>query len=320
MCAASPARNSRPLVGGYQGQVCPAGLADEEDPHRLGAEHPVPQATALVDRRGVGAAVAGHRDGRPGAGGELVGGVDAVNAAAGSAPSAAHARRVRRVVQVGVDFPEGGVPGQRPGERDVDREAAQCLADVGAVGDHVNEPVGASGGDQLDQITGQRGFGRCAWAPQPRQRGQRHRSVEEQQRDDDRGDDEGVAPGEFVLALGDLPRPVIRPARGMNFPASAAEQCVVDGDLDRGVEWQQPAHDQLQQGQAELIRAPAGGGEKPMRPAVMPDRAHTGGGEHRCRKNEAHRALAQATDPEAAAAGARPRCGPARGRTPRLTG
>src|SRR4051812_31866739 len=56
-----------------------------------------------------------------------------------------------------------------------------------------------------------------------------------------------------------------------HFLAGAFEQGVVDSDGDRRSRRQQPIHDQVDQHQPYRVGAPAGRGEEPMRPRVMPD-------------------------------------------------
>lgn len=133
--------------------------------------------------------------------------------------------------------------GEQP---EVGQQLTQGFADVGAVGDHVNSAVTPRHGDEPDQFLGQRGLGRPARVPEPGQHGQRDRPFEERQLNDDRGNDAGVASGEFVLTRGDLSGAVVGPARGPYFPAMPAEQVVVHGESDRGASGHKPTDDQTQ--------------------------------------------------------------------------
>src|SRR3954467_5046380 len=61
------------------------------------------------------------------------------------------------------------------------------------------------------------------------------------------------------------------PGDTAHFFSGAFEQGVVDSDGDRRSRRQQPIHDQVDQHQPYRVGAPAGRGEEPMRPRVMPD-------------------------------------------------
>ena len=238
---------------------------------------PVPQAATFVDGHLGGAAVAGEGHRVTGCGGELVGGADLRASGAGPAPPPAQARRI---VQVGVDLPESGVARQRPGRRHRRRQVTKGLAHIRAVGHDVDHPVAAGSGDQGDQLASHRGLGRPSRSPQPCQHRECDRPLEKRQLDHDRRDDEGVASGEFGLAGRDLAGSVVGPARGMDLTAPAPKQCVIDRHGDRRPGRGQPANDQPQHDQAEVVGTPAGGGEEPVRPAVMPHTGHPRRGQH----------------------------------------
>jgi hypothetical protein len=141
------------------------------------------------------------------------------------------------------------------------------------------------GGDHLDHFPGQHRFGRPVTAPQPDQHRQRDGPVQERQGDHDRGDDEGVAAGEFLVALGHLQRAVVAPVRRIDAAAAAAEQGAVNGDHQRCADWNQVADDQPQHGAAHGVRVPARGGEEPVRPAVMPHPGQPCAGQHAARRS-----------------------------------
>jgi hypothetical protein len=133
---------------------------------------------------------------------------------------------------------------------------------------------------RLDQLASEHGLRGSGLAPQACQHRQCDRSVQERQGDHDRGDHEGIAAGEFLVALDDFQRPVIGPMRGMDSAAGAAEQGVVNDNHRRCVDRHQIADDQPQHGQPDRIGLPAGGGEEPVRPAVMPHPGQPGAGQH----------------------------------------
>ena len=266
-------------VGGEQDQPA-AGIGDRDDADRAGPEHPGPQAAALADGHGGGRAVPGYRGSTARAGGGKLG--RRADPGAPGARPAPPAAAGRRVVQLGVHLIQAGMAGQRPGQRDPGREAAQLGADIGAVRRHVHDPPAARGrgGDQLDQLTGQGRPGRPAPAPQPGGHRQRHRPAQERQLRDDRRDHERVAARDLLPALRHLQRPVIGPARGEDLAAGPAEHGVIDRDHDRGAGRDQPAGRQPQHRQPDRISAPGRSGEEPVRPAVMPHPAQPGPGQH----------------------------------------
>jgi hypothetical protein len=59
------------------------------------------------------------------------------------------------------------------------------------------------------------------------------------------------------------------PCDAEHLATGAFEQGVIDHHGDRGSLRQQPIHDQGEQGEADRVGAPAGGGEEPVRPRVM---------------------------------------------------
>jgi hypothetical protein len=127
-------------------------------------------------------------------------------------------------------------------------------------------------GDVLDQLPTEGGLGRPAAAPQPGQHRQRDRPVQERQVYHDRGDHEGVAAGRLAAVGGSLVTRR-RPSARRALCARTAEHCVVDRDHHRGPGRNQPADDEAEHHRRHLVGAPPGGGEEPVRPAVMPHRA-----------------------------------------------
>jgi hypothetical protein len=125
-------------------------------------------------------------------------------------------------------------------------EAAQLGAQIGAVGDDVYGAAARVGGDRLDELAGDDGLGRPPFAPQPGQHRECNRPVQERQGDHDRGDDEGVAAGEFRVAFGHFRGAVVDPVRGIDPTAGTSEERVVDGDQERRADRQQMADDHAQ--------------------------------------------------------------------------
>jgi hypothetical protein len=64
--------------------------------------------------------------------------------------------------------------------------------------------------------------------------------------------------------------PVVAPPGPGHPPTRPAKQGVIDGQHDRRIRRQQPPHHQRRQHQPHPLRRPAGPGEDPVRPAVMP--------------------------------------------------
>ena len=70
------------------------------------------------------------------------------------------------------------------------------------------------------------------------------------------------------------------PGHAEHLLTRASEQGVIDRDGDRRTGGQQPGNDQVSQGQPDLVGAPAGGGEEPVRPTVMPEAFQPGAQQH----------------------------------------
>ncbi len=156
-------------------------------------------------------------------------------------------------------------PGEHPGA-------------VGGVGDQVDPPVGEPLGDEIDQVTGQIGFG--ALTSLDRQAGQhrqRHRPRTERQRHHDRGDHPVVPEPQLELPSRGA---VVEPADPVHLLPAAAEQSVIDHDRDRCARRQQVSDDQLSHPQPELVGAPPGRGEEPVRPGVVPHPGQTRPAQH----------------------------------------
>ncbi len=144
----------------------------------------------------------------------------------------------------------------------------QGFADVGGVADQVDGPVAEVDDGQVEQFAGQlqRGVVGVAGGPQAGQDRQAHRPAQEREVDDDADHDPAVAPGGPVAAGAVA---VVVPGRAVQLWAAAAPQGVVDRQHDRGAGRDQRLGDEVQQDQAELVRAPACGGEEPVGQVVV---------------------------------------------------
>jgi hypothetical protein len=159
-------------------------------------------------------------------------------------------------------------------------EPPQLGAQVRAISNHVHRAATRMGGDRLDQLAGDDGLGRTAPAPQPGQHRQRNRPAQKRQRDDDRGDHESVATGQFCVAFGHFRGAVVGPVRGINPTAATSEQSVVNGNQQRRAEWHEMAHHEPQHREPDHVGVPAGIGKEPVRPAVVPHPGQPGTGQH----------------------------------------
>ncbi len=130
-------------------------------------------------------------------------------------------------------------------------------------------PAGQGGGEPGDGLGGEAepGGGGGVLADEAGQHRQAHRPVEHGQGHHDADDNPVVAVPDLVGAFRGT---VVEPAGRPHLLPRPVEQGVVDGDEHRGVVDDQQAHDEAGQCQADLVRAPAGGREEPVRPVVRP--------------------------------------------------
>ena len=145
---------------------------------------------------------------------------------------------------------------------------------------------GSAGRQRAGHLPGQcqpgRGGGLDVLVHQSGQYRQRHRAGAERQRHDDGADDPVVAQPDLMRALG---RAVVEPADGVHLRPGPVKQRVVDRRQHRLAGRDQQRHDQPREGQAEILAAPAGMGEEPVRPVMPPH-----GGQPRPGQHAAHRA------------------------------
>src|SRR5450755_726066 len=255
------------LVGG--------GLAvavfDQDDPDRVGAPDPEPEAGDLGGARGDGGAVPVDQGVGPGVvlvglGGDIGGGADAFAAQSGSA--AFPAGRRCGVVEHGVAAGSGG-------EGDVAAEAGEVSGAVGGVADEVNCSGGEGFCDLVEEVAAEVGFAAATFDAQGEQDGQCDRASAERQGDHDRQDDPAVAVADLLGAGGGA---VVPPGRGEDFRSAPPGQGFVDGEQDRRVGREQQVHDQGGQDQADLPDVPAGAREEPV--GVVPHTGQAGAGQH----------------------------------------
>ena len=173
---------------------------------------------------------------------------------------------------------------QPAGPGDPTVHIAQAFPHVGGVADHVHDPVGVAGGDQLGQLAGVRDLPGVPGSPQPGQHRQAHRAGQKRQLHDDAGHDPAVAEPDGFRALRGA---VVMPRRPEDFLPGPFEQCVVDRDRERSACREQSGHDQIGQGQSERVTRPAGVGEQSVRAAVMPHLIQPGTGEHSTHRSAA---------------------------------
>ncbi len=272
-------RGGRGSVGADQGQVV-AGLglvADEHDGDRAGAEDRVPQAGDGGGLDGGGLAVAGDGDrsercggGERGEGGEPVAFLPGPPAPAGAGRRQPMQRRV---------LAQPGGPG------DAGQELLQLAAGVGRVSDHVDVAAGQRAGDGSGHAAGQPQPGRGAGAldDQLGQHRDGHRPAEGRQPHDHGRDHPIVAVPRF---RGPRRGAVVEPRCRPHLLAAPLEQGVVDRHDDRLACGDQQRHHQPGDGQAQLVRAPPGAGEEPVRPVMAPQPGKARPGQH-----AAHRPL-----------------------------
>ena len=252
-------------VGGDQGQVIAAGsapVADQDQADGAGVPGPVPQAGDLGDVLDVRPLAGGDGDRGPGrGGGDVAGGAEP--AALGAGPAAAAGARRRQVIQHRVARDPAG-----PGH--AGRQGAQRRAVIGGAGHDMYHPAGEGQGELADQGRGRlRLAGALALAGQvqPGQHRQADLAGAERQPDQDGRGDEAVAVAELVLRRGAA---VMLPAGAVHLATGPAEHRVIDGHAQVRAGRQHQQHDQLRDGQAELIDLPAGPGEEVMRPVMRP--------------------------------------------------
>ncbi|HKS50075.1 MAG TPA: hypothetical protein VJT49_34200 [Amycolatopsis sp.] len=134
-------------------------------------------------------------------------------------------------------------------------EPGEGAATIGYVGHDMDDAVGEVLGDGVDEIAGQVRLGAASLDRQRRQHRQRDRAGQERRPHHERGDDPVVTEAQLRFSRG---RAVMKPARGVNFLAPAAEKGVTD--RDRRARGQQPGHSG--QRQINLPWIPACGGKK----------------------------------------------------------
>ena len=255
-------------------------IAHQDHAHGLAAKRSVPETDHLGDPHDVGASVPADPCLAPparqrGAGGK-VGGC-AQPGPSGAGPPGPSRARWWQLVQHRGDL-------QPTGPRDPVLEVAEAFSHVGGVPDHVHDPVGVAGGDQLGQLARVGDLPGVPGSPQPGQHRQTHRAGQKRQLHHDAGHHPAVAETDGFRALR---RPVVMPRHPEYFLAGPLEQRVVDRDRERRIRWEQSGHDQIGQGQSERITRPAGVGEQSVGAAVMPHLLQPGTGEHSTHRSTA---------------------------------
>jgi hypothetical protein len=145
---------------------------------------------------------------------------------------------------------QGGVAAQPAGNAHPLGQAKKTVAGVGTVGHDMNRALWVAGGEQADELVGQRQLGAVGVGRTPKARQHRQTDVpvaDERQLDQDAGHHPAVAPTH--LAAGWSGRIVME--GGQRQPtACPVEQAVVDGQQDRAVRIEQVGDAQIGQRKA----------------------------------------------------------------------